>query len=160
MTRACLVLAFALACTTPGGRAQESDPTLTPACRAALDALQAAEAASAPPASARARLQPLRQRAARACLGGGRADPPPSPRSVQAPISVAPVVIAPPAATRAPLPAPEVTLPRPVGPPTVVLSCDATTCRASDGSVLQRAGTALIGPRGLCRVEGHTLVCP
>ena len=140
--------------------AQESDPTRSAACRDALDALQSAEAASAPPASARARLEPLRQRAAKACLGGTRAGPPPSQRSARAPISVAPVVIPPSTTPRAAPAMPEVTPPRPIGPPTVVLRCDSTQCWASDGSVLQRAGTVLIGPRGACRTRGNELVCP
>lgn len=138
----------------------QADPTQSPACRAALDALQAAEAASAPAATARARLAEPRRRAARACLGGSAASSP-APRTARPPIVVAPVRVPAPAVPPPPARAPEpVAAPRPIGPPTVVLDCDATSCRASDGSVLQRAGSGLIGPRGHCRIEGNLLVCP
>jgi hypothetical protein len=156
----CGLMFVAIALTGASVAGQDSDPTRSAACRDALDALQAAEAASAPPASAKARLQPLRQRAAKECLGGTRAGPPPSQRGARAPISVAPVTIVSPAVPRALPPLPEVTPPRPIGPPTVVLRCDSTQCWASDGSVLQRAGTVLIGPRGACRAQGNELVCP
>ena len=165
MLRACIALVALViplvASATP--TEETTDPTRSVACRKALDALQSAEAASAPPAGAAARLKPLRQRAAQACLGG-RAGLPSAQRTLQAPIRVdpapAPAAVLPPAAVRAAPPVPEVNPPRPVLPPTVVLRCDSTQCWASDGSVLQRAGTALIGPRGMCQVQGHQLVCP
>lgn len=127
------------------------------ACRGALAALDAAEAASRPvPAT----LQAARQRAARACLGGLAASAPLAPRHAP-PVSVAPVVVPPMPATVTPVPAPApLALPAPPAPPLLVTTCDPLGCWASDSTYWRRAGAELIGPRGRCRVEGVRLVCP
>lgn len=153
---------------TPLALAAETLPH-SPACRTAVEALETAEAAladagtvSALPEgqrqrSAAARLQPLRQRVADACLGGLTASPPPSQRTL----------VLPPAPPRAELPPrrPPAALPpvspppRPEPPPTVV-HCNAAVCIASDGSTLTRVGPGLVGPRGHCTVQGGFLRCP
>ncbi len=146
----------------------------SPACRTALQALNDAEdaladsaAASAPSlpdqqrlSLAAARLQPLRQRVAQACLGGLTTSPSPAQRTWVAP--AAPAAAGPPAVTlpRVPQPGmPALTLPR-VEAPVTVNHCNAATCVASDGSTLTRVGPTLVGPRGACRQDGVFLRCP
>ena len=159
-----------LLCAALGAPAQ--DLPRSPACRTALmalenaeDALVAAAAASAPdPQRQRAvaaRLQPMRQRVADACLGGLTQSPPPSQRTWAAPIR--PVDPARPgAAPRLAQPAvPAVSIPVPrVEAPVTVNNCNGATCLASDGSTLTRVGPNVVGPRGACRVEGVFLRCP
>lgn len=152
----------------------------TAACRAALDALQrlegeaiaardahdaaGASAAAAAGASVPQRtveqVRALRRDAAKACLDG-RGDPPPPTASTQPPVSIAPS--RPdgrlPAYRPAPAAAPAVTIPRPAAP-VVITNCDANGCWASDGSRLSRFGAALVGPRGVCSVQGALLNCP
>ncbi|RZL35511.1 MAG: hypothetical protein EOP35_13700 [Rubrivivax sp.] len=147
----------------------------SPACRTALQALNSAEesiAAAGPTAAASspstdlqrqrvvtAKLQPLRQRVADACLGGLTQSPPPSQRTWVAPaLPARPGTVAP----RAPQPTvPPVALPAPrVEVPVTVNACNAATCLASDGSTLTRVGPTLMGPRGACRQEGVFLRCP
>jgi hypothetical protein len=145
----------------------------TAACRSALDALQrleaeaigAREAAPAGAAAAPQRLldqvKALRREAAKACLGGSGDAPPPT-ASTQPPLSIAPLRADQrlPAATRpATVPVPAVTIPRPVAPLSVT-NCDANGCWASDGSRLNRIGSSLVGPRGVCSVQGSLLNCP
>ena len=146
------------------GLAQGGDPLDSPACRRALDALRTQEdqaRADAPGQDRRqtaARLEPLRRAAARACLGA-RGDPPPAPRRLAQPPVEVPRVPLPQAAV--PVPAgPPVPVPKPPAPPVVVTTCDAAGCWASDGSRLQRFGTNLLGPRGVCAVQGVVLHCP
>lgn len=142
------------------------------ACRTALQALERAEdaiadtaaAASAPRAGTErqravaARLQPLRQRVADACLGGLTTSPPPSQRTWIAPAP--PQAIAPPPRPRTPAPIPEpLPLPR-VEAPITISNCNAATCLGSDGSTLTRVGPHLVGPRGQCTVQGVFLRCP
>ncbi len=149
----------------------------SPACRTAVQALEDAEAAladaaraspSAPAEADRqrlatARLKPLQQRVAQACLGGVTASPPPSQHTWRVP----------PAAPAAP-PARPVTVPdRPALPPVLpalppprvdapvtLTQCNAVTCTASDGSTLTRVGPTLVGPRGSCTAQGVVLRCP
>lgn len=161
---------LALTCATAA--AQATGTTRSPDCERALRALQAREdvAASAPDAAPRAdgrrrapdaRLLALRRQAAQRCLGG-KADLPVPQRQVQAPVTVAP----PAAPPIAPVVAPPVSAAPPAAPPprnappTVVTSCDPTGCWASDGSRLDRMGQNLLGPRGLCSVQGNLLQCP
>jgi hypothetical protein len=168
--------------------------TESPACREALAALQAEEArggragvqpapgtpasqpspgtpgaqppsGSAADAGARtARLQVLRDRASRACLGGPAAGRP-AP-ALQTPQAVAPVSRpAAPPPVRAPLaspPAPPVVAtPTPgAGLPQTVVACDSTGCTASDGSRLNKVGPDLVGPKGACTLQGAVLRCP
>ncbi len=147
-------------------------------------------AASAPDAAPRAdgrrrapdaRLLDLRRRAAQVCLGGKAPAP---QRQVQAPVTVAPVIVAPVTVapvtvapvtvapvkvtpvTVAPVTVPPVSVTPPApppprnAPPLVITSCDPTGCWASDGSRLNRMGQNLLGPRGLCSVQGNLLQCP
>ncbi len=167
---------LALACATAA--AQATGTTRSPDCERALRALQAREdvAASAPDAAPRtdgrrrapdARLLALRRQAAQVCLGG-KADLPVPQRQVHPPVTVAPVIAPPPIEPPpiAPVVAPPVSAAPPAAPPprnappTVITSCDPTGCWASDGSRLNRMGQNLLGPRGLCTVQGNLLQCP
>ena len=141
--------------------AQPADKPQSAACQQALEALQAREATMRAPADGAAQpdaaWQTLRRRAAQACLGG-TGDMPPPTRTLQAPISIAPLrspaPYAPPAA-RGSNPSPA------TKPPSVVTGCDALGCWANDGTRLNRVGpTQLQGPRGLCTVQGTSLQCP
>lgn len=166
MRNSFVALAAALACYA--AFAQQGDRTQSPACRKALDALQAQEAAaaaaSAPQGRAqqratRARLQALQRDAATACLGGSRAKRRmPAGATMQPPISVPPVSVGPQPAMP---PAAPPSLAVPTQAPLVTLTaCDAAGCLASDGTRLQWVGPNLLGPRGLCTVQGVTLQCP
>ena len=157
---AAVALALAGACSA----CWADDPLESAGCRRALDALKVQEAAVAAlqPAEGAAleRLASLRQDAARACLGGSAAAPVPQ-RLAQPPVTVPRVTVTP----RIPPVPPAVVSPPPpaqgvVGPPVRVVACDATGCWASDGSHLLRAGPSLLGPRGLCSVQGTALRCP
>ena len=144
------------------GRAEPADALNSDPCRQALATLQEQEdaaAASADPRARRARLNALRRDAARACLGGAVDLPGATQRSAQPPVSVTPVPVAPAIAPRVGAPA-VMPLSRPAAAPRVVTGCDAGGCWASDGSHLDRAGPNLVGPSGLCRVEGNLLLCP
>jgi len=142
----------------------------SPACRTALAALEQAEealaaagAASSAAASDRerqhavtAKLQPLRQRVADACLGGMTTSPPPSQHTWVMPPTPARPALTPRAAVT-----PPVIVPTPrLDPPVTVNTCAGATCIASDGSMLQRVGPNLIGPRGVCTKQGIFVVCP
>ena len=144
-----LVLAPALAC------AQDGDPLKSPACGAALAALQSARGSGA----ADAAVQNLRQGAARTCLGGGDA-----PRRT-ARVAQPPVVIPPPALEPAPLPPPlpQVALPPPpvaIQRPPTPATCDIGGCWANDGQHLRHVGPNLYGPAGLCSQQGGLVYCP
>ena len=165
-----MLLAVLIEAVATAGLAQ--DLPASPACAEALDGLGKAEATFASaaaqgserpdtwrPRAALARLQPFRDRAASACLGGRPMSPPPSQHLSRPPIRVAPIVIAP--QVKAPVvPAPGVPAPKPPAPPLTLTICDAAGCLASDGSRLTRIGPALIGPRGLCIVQGIYVQCP
>jgi len=163
------VFAVITALAGSAGVAQEGDRLKSADCRQALDALQAQEtqALAAPDRQADGRrhrealkqLEALRRHAARACLGGRDDLPPPSSRFAQPPMSVPPVAPRPPAPAPVLPVGPTVSIPK-SQPPTVVTDCDATGCWASDGSRLQRAGPNLVGPRGLCVLQGVVLRCP
>ena len=175
MCRTLLAVAITLCAPLQPARATGSVDSTD--CRRALQALEAREAEllASRKDGARAddrdrpapdaRLQTLRQQAARACLGD-RADAATPPRqTARPPIVVTPVGIGPPA-SKPPLPAAaaqpsagRIDLP-PVEPPLVVTGCDAGGCWASDGSRLQRLGDQLLGPRGLCTLQGTFLRCP
>lgn len=149
----CLLSIVPALCSAQGG-----DPLQAPACRSALQRLEAARAASAPD---RGTLQRLQDAAARACLNarpdlpavpGRMASPPPAPLPrIQLPA---------PARPAAPLPAVPPPVTRPPAPDVQVLRCDASQCWASDGSVLQRSGQNLLGPRGVCTQQAGQLHCP
>ncbi len=138
---------------------------------AAEDTLMASAAASAAAASqpghddarrraVEARLLPLRQRVADACLGGLTRSPPPSQHTLQG--------LTPPSTASRPVqrppqnPVPVVTVPSPrFDPPLTVNHCIGASCLASDGSTLTRVGpNQLVGPRGLCTTVGAVVRCP
>jgi len=131
-------------------RAQES---------AALAAARSAPPSASAPGATAAALQPSRDRAAQACLGGTRSG------AVRAPTAQPPITVPPVTAGR-PLTAP-VAPPMPTPPPparqeplVTLLNCDATGCWASDGTRLTRNGSTLTGPRGTCTLQGAVLRCP
>jgi hypothetical protein len=151
----------------PAAAAPDEAGPRTPACRSAVAALEQAEdtlashAASAPQrpraANVAARLQPLRQRVADACLGGMTTSPPPSQRTWLPP---APTARAQPARPRVATPTPPpLDLPRPA-PPVTITHCTPATCVTSDGATLTRAGAGLIGTKGRCTVQGMFVNCP
>jgi len=177
-TLSCL-LAVAAVLASPAAAEQHEDPLKSPACRAAVDALQVREAevraarSTESPADrvrqpeAMARMQAARKQAAQACLRGSGDRPPPA-YVAPPPVAVPPVDIT--APMRPPLPLPGAPAgrappaaaappPRPQPPP-IVTSCDAAGCWTSDGKWLPRAGSTLIGPRGPCTVQGVLLNCP
>ena len=131
----------------------QDDPLKSPACGAALAALQSARNANA------ADVESLRAGAAGACLGSS-AVPARPPRVLQEPIAVPPPRIEPPAPV-APLPAPM------LAPPPVAIErapspthCDVGGCWSSDGTHLRMVPPSLAGPRGLCTQQGGLLLCP
>jgi hypothetical protein len=166
------VCALTVALAASAVAAQEGNRLQSADCRKALDALQTQEAAVAalPRSGSRtegrdggnvhAGLKAARDRAAIACLGGRADSPPPTGRLAQPPISVAPITFARPAAPPQLPTGPVPSLPKKAEPPTVVTACDSAGCWASDGSRLQRVGPNLLGPRGLCSVQGALLHCP
>jgi hypothetical protein len=145
-----LLAAAPLAAAAPG-----ADPLKSPACGQAVDALVQARSAAEQDARLSSRVEPLRQRAARVCLGVTE-NTQPSGRLAQPPQRVPPPAIEP--------PRPPVTAAAPPPPaierPPVVTSCDPGGCWDSYGTRLNRAGPNLIGPQGLCTVHGALLNCP
>lgn len=137
----------------------------------AEDALIATAAASSPAASqpgsedarrraVEAKLLPLRQRVADACLGGVTRSPSPSQHTIQGltpPSDTSRPVQRPP-----PVPVPVVTVPLPrIDPPVTLNHCTGASCLASDGSTLTRVGpNQLVSPRGLCTTVGAVVRCP
>lgn len=140
----------------------------SPACREALQALQAVEAQPVKASAAGSRereprLLAARERASRACLGGpagrpapltqtpqpvppvSRPAPAPVPRQPMAGPPTSPVVTTPPAGS---------------GLPLTILACDTTGCIASDGTRLNKVGPTLVGPHGACTLQGAVLRCP
>lgn len=166
---ACLAL---LLCSTlaaaqdaaPAPSAGGGDPLKSPECGKALDELNAARRAAEAqdaPKDAAANAEAIRKRAVRTCLGLAEeapqqraarpAVPPlaiPAPRiepSTRPPVFASPV-----------LPAPPVAVDR---PPTLT-TCDAGGCWTNEGDRLQRLGPNLVGPRGVCTVQGAFVNCP
>ncbi|HEY9109029.1 MAG TPA: hypothetical protein VIN58_20305 [Roseateles sp.] len=155
------------------GTAHAADLPKSPACRAAVQALEDAENALADASSTpspvatpdvqrqrmvAAKLQPLRQRVADACLGGMTTSPPPSQRNWVVPPSPRAAPAAPSARVATPQPGSEPLLRW--QPPVTVTHCTGATCTASDGSTLTRVGPTLVGPRGACTLQGSFLSCP
>jgi len=160
-----------LALVAAGGAAQDADPLKSAACTQALDALQGHEAALS--AAARhegageraaqtmpAKLQELRRQAARDCLGNRLDATPPAQRPAQPPVTLAPATPAP--ATWAVMPPVPMAAPPPIRMPPLrtLTTCDPTGCWTNDGTRLQRIGSTLFGPLGLCTVQGAVLTCP
>jgi hypothetical protein len=149
---------------------RKDDPLQAPECRAAIDALQvqesAADARAGGAAGARdgrvpsSGLLAARREAALRCLAS-RVDPPVPPgQLIRAPIVVAPIAVARPAARLASHVRPAVPSPLPIPGPRTVTSCDAGGCWANDGSRLDRVGPNLWGKHGLCTLTGTLLQCP
>ena len=156
-------IAIVAALLAGASQAEPVDPLGSDACKQALATLQAqddAAAAAADPRAGLAQLTVLRHDAAHACLGTAADLPSAAQRLAQPPVAVAPVsslTIAPHVVAPA---IPSAPLSRPAGLPRVITGCDVSGCWASDGSRLNRAGPNLIGPGGLCRVQGTQLLCP
>ena len=173
MQRAPLALLFALA--AGAAPAQVGNPMQSADCRRALESLQAQEAVviasrhadgagkeaddHRPPSSG-SPLDELRRHAARACLGG-TGDPPPPKQIALPPIVVSPIVISRPVLPLPKIAAPAAAAPQRIEPPVLISTCDAGGCWASDGTRLNRVGSNLMGPRGLCNgLPGMPLTCP
>ncbi|MFI4930345.1 MAG: hypothetical protein ACHP83_08910 [Burkholderiales bacterium] len=151
--------------------AQGADPLKSAECVQALEALQAQEVAmiaaaqhkdagdeqAAPPPLAT--FEALQKDAAHACLGSRLDAPPPVQRLARPPITVAPIT--PHAAALAVVPPAPAAAPPPIQVPPVktITVCDPAGCWASDGTRLNRMGTMLVGPLGLCTVQGAVLSC-
>lgn len=158
-----------------GGASAAEELPASNGCHLALQALGQAEdalmaeaaAASTPVGSGEARrravearLLPLRQRVADACLGGVTRSPPPSQHTING--------LIPPSTTSRPLlrppqtPVPVVTVPLPrIDPPVTLSHCTGASCLASDGSTLTRVGpNQMVGPRGVCTTIGAVVRCP
>ncbi|MFC5500589.1 hypothetical protein ACFPOE_23805 [Caenimonas terrae] len=155
-----LAIHCALACSAalPVLAQGNADLMKTPACLAARQQLDAALAASGP----RERLAAARERAALACFGVKPAAPPEG-RFVPPPVATEPIrlrpetALAPPPAARA-QPAPLPQLPVPRAP--AVTTCDAAGCWDSNGTHYDRQGPVLLGPRGVCTMQGGVMNCP
>ena len=168
MRRPLPFISLALAAVT--SVAQGADPLKSTDCVRALDALQAQEAtliadaphpgASESAGSARmASLKTLQRQAAQACLGSRLDAPPPVQRFARPQIAVAPAT--PPSAAWAVVPpVPAAALP-PIRstPLRTITTCDLAGCWTNDGTRLQRMGSILVGPLGLCTVLGAVLSC-
>lgn len=146
----------------------------TAACRTALQALAQAEdalvaqAASAPvPAdgsrqrATAAKLSPLRQQVADACLGGMTTSPPPSQRTWVGALPTRPATPLAPAVRmpQTPVPVVSILVPR-FDAPVTITHCNGMNCVASDGSTLTRVGPNVVGPKGPCTVAGSQVRCP
>lgn len=160
MTRfvAALLLAAAATCAL-SAQARDADPLSSSECAAARDELD--KALSEPTERRRARPERLaraRQQAALVCLGrdsGSRersGAPQPAQAVPPAAISVRP---APPAPVAAP-PQPPLAIPHAAA----VTTCDPAGCWDSEGRRLNNVGPLLMGPRGLCTIQGGLLYCP
>jgi hypothetical protein len=150
-----LAAALALVAWAPVQGQGSTDPMATAECTAARQQLEQVLAAGGP----RDRLDAARRQAALTCLG--RPSPPaPQGRFVPPPVTVAPIAVpaAPsrPAVAAAPLPAPPVVIQR----APVITACDAAGCWDSDGKRHNQQGPLLVGPRGLCTLQGGLLNCP
>jgi hypothetical protein len=146
------------------------DPLRSPACRQALDALQAEESAASASGAGSARVQAdaastarilaRRKFAAGTCLGAWMDTPPQASRAYQPPVHVAPVtgliVRPPPVAVGTPTTvSPAIPAPKPS-----IVSCDVGGCTTSDGARLPRVGGQLLGPAGLCTAQTPGQTCP
>jgi hypothetical protein len=160
MTMVPLIAALLLAATTATLAAQDRtpDPLDSAECRAAQDELEAA--LNDPPSNRRAqRLENARKRAAQICLGptAGRRDRSGAPYPAR--VVPAPVISGVPAAPLPPVaapPAPALAIPRAAA----ITVCDPGGCWDSEGRRLNSTGPLLMGPRGLCSVQGGVVTCP
>lgn len=155
-----LLPAVLLAATSMSLPAQtaEPDPMNSRACVRAREALDQAIGEPAPNRQAHAaRLARARQQAATACLGRDsssreRSGAPDPPQAVPPPMAVVPRPPLPvPAAPAAPLAIPRAA---------TITTCDPAGCWDSEGRRLNNMGPLLLGPRGLCTMQGGQLICP
>jgi hypothetical protein len=150
-------MSMAMAWSAQAARSAD-DPLNSPACLQALARLEAAEVARAP---APDDLSAARSHAARQCLRERLDRPAAAERRTPMPLPPERVL---PALSRSGLPPPSPLTE--VGPTatrrslTSITQCDAAGCWASDGSRLQRLGPDLVGPKGVCSVQGSVLLCP
>jgi hypothetical protein len=160
MIRAIVLLLAAIAGTCAWAQAPAVDPLSSIECLAARDELDKALSDRAPSREARAkRLAQARQRTAAVCLGrdSGTRERTGAPQPAQ---------VVPPAAVTVPPrppPMPTVAAPRPpVSTPraAAITTCDPAGCWDSEGRRLNNAGPLLMGPRGLCTMQGGLLNCP
>ena len=105
------------------------------------------------------RLAVVRKKVSAICLGPTSGNPqrsgaPQPVLAVPAPIIATPPLY--PTVRPAPLPLPAVAVPRPA----VVTICDAAGCWDSDGNRLNNLGPMLLGPHGVCTLQGGTANCP
>jgi hypothetical protein len=154
-----LAILCALAFGWTAAQAQgNADLMKTPGCLAARKQLDRALAAGGP----LDRLNAMREQAALECFG---VKPPAQPegRFVPPPVAVEPIQLPPepalpPSAGAAVHPALP-PLPLAARPPAVT-SCDAAGCWDSNGTRYNQLGPMLIGPRGVCTLQGGFLNCP
>jgi hypothetical protein len=158
MTRfvAALLLAAAATCAL-SAEGPDADPLNSTECAAARDELD--KALSEPAERQRARPERLaraRQQATRVCLGrdSGNRERSGAPQPVQA-VPPAAISVRPAPPTPAP-PQPPLAIPR----ATVITTCDPAGCWDSEGHRLNNVGPLLMGPRGLCTIQGGLLNCP
>jgi hypothetical protein len=155
------VLAFLIvAGSCLAAKAQPADGMDSPECRAARDQLEATLDDPGLGREERAqRLAVLRKQVLTLCLGPASARPQRSGAPEPVIAVPAPIISLPPAhsnvsATTAPLP--PVAVPR----PTVITTCDPGGCWDSAGHRLNNLGPLLVGPRGLCTLQGGIANCP
>ena len=154
------LLLAAAASAALSAQAVEADPLNSSECMAARDELEKALNEPAPNRQARSeRLARARRQAALVCLGreaGGRerSGAPEPAQAVPPPvISVRPAQAPPPAVAS---PQPPLAIPRSAA----ITACDPAGCWDSDGRRLNNMGPLLMGPRGLCTLQGGLLNCP
>jgi hypothetical protein len=154
----CCAIAWAAA--LPARAQGNPDLMKTPQCAAARQQLDAAFAAGP-----RERIAAARERAALACFGIKPAAPPEgrfaAPPAALEPIRLRPepALAHPPSAAgkaQTPVPPPAVAVPR----PPVVTSCDPAGCWDSEGRRYNQQGPVLLGPTGVCTLQGGLLNCP
>jgi hypothetical protein len=158
MRRHIPVLLLAMAATGAlRAQASETDPLSSSECAAARGELE--KVLSEPGRKARdERLLRARQQVVAACLGsesGGRErSGAPQPAQVVPPVLPPVRPAPPPLPTIAPAP-PPVAVPR-----AAITTCDPAGCWDSEGRRLNNMGPLLVGPRGLCTLQGGVLNCP
>jgi hypothetical protein len=134
-----------------------ADPLNSSECAAAREELE--KVLGEPGRKARDdRLLRARQKAVDACLGrdSGSRERAGAPQPAQ----VVPPVLPSVRPDQPPLPA-IAPAPPPLAPPrAAITTCDPAGCWDSEGRRLNNMGTFLIGPRGLCTLQGGVLNCP
>jgi hypothetical protein len=155
-----LLLAAGAASAAPGAIAQAADRLDLPECRAARGELEAALDDPGLGRNERAqRLAVARKKVLAICLGPASAHPQRSGAPQPALAVPAPIISAPPlypTARATPPPLPLVSAPRQA----VITICDPQGCWDSDGRRLNNLGPMLVGPRGVCTLQGGIANCP